>query len=71
MANASWPYNTVDHSVVALRAQLDHFDHSPPEDQGEGSYQASIASLVRAARDVGVEKRLRRTRRRSPFARAA
>lgn len=64
MSYASWPYNRGEaNSIVALRAGLDSFDQDTTED--EGSYQASIASLVRAARDVAAERPL------SLFARSA
>jgi hypothetical protein len=57
MSYASWPYNRgANNSVMALRAGLERLDADVTEPEDGGSYQASVASLVRAAREVAVER---------------
>jgi hypothetical protein len=71
MANGSWPYNRDGNSIVAFRAQLDALDEDRLEDRGDGIYHASMASLVRAARDVEGDrpKPKPKPKRRLPFPR--
>jgi hypothetical protein len=72
MSYASWPYNKgATNSIVTLRAGLDRLEADLTEHEDGGSYQASVASLVRAAREVAVERpQPARNRRRIMFARA-
>ena len=72
MSYASRPYNRGGpDSIVAMRAGLDSLDQDVTEHEDGGCYQASIASLVRAAREVAVERpRPARRKGRLMFARA-